>query len=82
VLHERALLPVDFAESEVVRYLGWPGQAITYKVGQRVMLELRADWLRRGRAGGLPAFHDRLLRMGAMGLGLLQAQMAAEPAAA
>lgn len=82
VLHERALLPVDFAESEVVRYLGWPGQAITYKVGQRVMLELRADWQRRGRAGGLPAFHDRLLNMGAMGLGLLQAQMAAEPAAA
>ena len=80
VLHERALLPLDHAEGEVVRYLGWPGQAIAYKVGQRVILDLRAAWLREGRAGGLPAFHARLLDMGAMGLGLLQARMAAAPA--
>jgi hypothetical protein len=36
------------AESEVARYLGWPGQAPSYKLGQRVMLDTRREHLARG----------------------------------
>ena len=44
--------------SEVDRYLGWPGQAISYKVGERVWLEARADAKRRkGAAFDLKEFH-------------------------
>src|SRR5688572_14787302 len=46
-LHRRAFLTLDHAESEATRYLGWPGQAISYKVGERVVLELRRELQRR-----------------------------------
>ena len=38
---ERSRFPEDFMRSEVDRYLGLPGQAISYKVGERVWLEAR-----------------------------------------
>ncbi len=38
----RSRHPESFMASEIVRYLGWPGQAISYKVGERVWLEARA----------------------------------------
>jgi uncharacterized protein (DUF885 family) len=63
------------AESEVTRYLGWPGQAISYKVGQRAMLALRADFLATG--GTLRQFHDRVLGCGNVGLALLRAEVLA-----
>ena len=33
----------EFNRSEINRYLGWPGQAISYKLGERVWLDLRDD---------------------------------------
>ena len=39
---ERSRFPESFMRSEVDRYLGLPGQAISYKVGERVWLEARA----------------------------------------
>jgi len=68
----RAGLSANTARSEVNRYLGWPGQAITYKLGQRVMLDLRAAWLRRPGAD-LRGFHERVLSVGSVGLGRLRA---------
>ena len=62
------LLP-DRAASEMVRYLGWPGQAIAYKVGQRVFLELRdAERARLGAAFDPKAFHAKVLGSGNVGL--------------
>ena len=63
--------------SEVDRYLGWPGQAISYKVGERVWLEARADAQRRhGSDFDLKKFHSYALDLGGMGLGPLRDELA------
>jgi uncharacterized protein (DUF885 family) len=73
LLTEVAGLDPAFAESEVTRYLGWPGQAIAYKVGMRAMLDLRERFLAGG--GTLRAFHDRVLGCGNVALDRLKAQV-------
>jgi uncharacterized protein (DUF885 family) len=63
----------DYADSEVTRYLGWPGQAPAYKIGERVILELREERKRRDGAGfDLKRFHADVLEAGPVGLGLLR----------
>jgi uncharacterized protein (DUF885 family) len=74
---ERSRFPEQFMRSEVDRYLGWPGQAISYKVGERVWLECRDETRRRKGAGfDLKAFHTYALDLGGMGLGLLREELA------
>lgn len=68
----------DVAVSEMNRYLGWPGQAISYKVGQQAIRDLRADEQRRlGTGFDLKTFHGRLLEVGAVGLDTLRRWMQA-----
>ena len=51
------------------RYLGWPGQAPSYKVGERIWLQARADAKARKGAGfDLKAFHRDALNLGSLGL--------------
>jgi uncharacterized protein (DUF885 family) len=70
-------MPEDFMRSEVDRYLGWPGQAISYKVGEKVWLKCRADAKqRKGADFDLKAFHTYALDLGSMGLGLLREELA------
>jgi uncharacterized protein (DUF885 family) len=74
---ERSRFPDDFMRSEVDRYLGLPGQAISYKLGERVWLEARDDARRRhGPAFDLKAFHSYALDLGNMGLDLLRTELA------
>jgi uncharacterized protein (DUF885 family) len=62
------------ARFEVDRYLGWPGQALAFRVGARVWEQLRAA--ASSRPGfDLKEFHMRALRMGPMGLGPLRAAL-------
>lgn len=69
LLTERSSQPPAFVASEVDRYLGMPGQAISYKVGERVWLEGRDAARRRsGPAFDLRSFHARALDLGPMGL--------------
>src|SRR5699024_2016531 len=42
-LQANANMPEDFLRFELDRYLGWPGQAPSYKVGERLWLEMRRD---------------------------------------
>lgn len=58
------------AESEMVRYLGWPGQAISYRVGEQTILDLRDEWVAKNGADDLPRFHTELLSIGSVGLDL------------
>jgi len=78
LLEERAIEPTDMARSEVDRYLGLPGQAISYKVGERVWLETREDARRRlGPAFDLKAWHAHALALGPMGLDPFKKEMSA-----
>lgn len=62
-------LDEDYAVSEVTRYLGWPGQAISYAIGQREILRLREQRRQRdGDAFDLKAFHADVLGSGPVGL--------------
>lgn len=73
MLTELAFLYPAYAVSEVVRYLGWPGQAISYKVGERTILDLRAELqARRGGDFDLKEFHARILGSGPVGLAHLR----------
>lgn len=75
-LLERTGQPIEFLSSEVDRYLGMPGQAISYKVGERVWLEGRDRARRRlGSSFDLKHFHQVVLDMGAMGLDQLSAEL-------
>ena len=62
-----------FVNFEVNRYLGWPGQAPSYKVGQRIWEQLRAEVkVREGAAYSDKAFHKRALDLGGVGLDTLK----------
>lgn len=75
---ERSHFPADFMASEIVRYLGLPGQAISYKVGERAWLAGRADAAgRRGNGFDLKAWHSYALGLGPLGLDQLRAELAA-----
>ena len=68
-LERYAFLTNDVAVSEMTRYLGWPGQAISYKVGERVILGLREEArAKEGDAFDLKGFHERVLGHGPVGL--------------
>ncbi|MCY3603550.1 MAG: DUF885 domain-containing protein [Chloroflexi bacterium] len=73
----RSHFPADFIASEIDRYLGLPGQAISYKVGERYWLAAREEARRSlGDAFDLTTFHREALAMGPMGLGLLAQESA------
>ncbi|WP_029149908.1 DUF885 domain-containing protein [Microbacterium indicum] len=66
-----------FVRFEVNRYLGWPGQAPSYKVGQRIWEQLRDDVERReGDAFSIKEFHRRALDIGGVGLDTLRSALA------
>ena len=62
----------DEIVTEVDRYIGMPGQALAYKVGQREILRLRAEAeARLGAAFSLPGFHDVVLSAATVSLAVL-----------
>ena len=64
------------AEIEVDRYIAWPGQALSYKIGQFEIEKARvASEKRLGAAFSIKKFHDRILRLGSLPLPALQAEM-------
>jgi uncharacterized protein (DUF885 family) len=72
----KASLPDSVLRFELDRYLGWPGQAPSYKIGERLWLSLRNQVREReGVAFDLAAFHRRALDVGSVGLEVLSAAL-------
>jgi uncharacterized protein (DUF885 family) len=73
MLNRVAGIPLDISHSEVKRYLGWPGQAISYKVGERQILAIREEARRaQGSSFNLKEFHRTLLGWGEVRLDYLE----------
>ncbi|UNX55681.1 DUF885 domain-containing protein [Georgenia sp. TF02-10] len=79
-LRANANMAEGFLAFELDRYLGWPAQAPSYKVGQRLWEEIRTDAAAQARARGtdldLRAFHRRALDVGSVGLDVLREALA------
>ncbi len=72
-----ALAPSD-VEREVDRYIGWPGQALAYKIGEIRIRELRAQAEQTlGACFDLRRFHDALLGAGPLPMSVLSRQLEA-----
>ncbi|HEU4949117.1 MAG TPA: DUF885 domain-containing protein [Kribbella sp.] len=68
-LRGHSRMETEFLQAELNRYLGWPGQAPSYKVGERIWLQAREEAKqRKGTAFDLRAFHRDALNLGSIGL--------------
>jgi uncharacterized protein (DUF885 family) len=66
----------EFVRFEVNRYFGWPGQAPSYKVGQRIWEQIRdAYQAAEGDAFDIKEFHRKALDLGGVGLDTLKAAL-------
>jgi uncharacterized protein (DUF885 family) len=76
-LRQHCRMSEELLRFEVNRYLGWPGQAPSYKVGERIWLQAREDArLRLGQGFDLKRFHRAALDLGSLGLDPLQTALA------
>jgi uncharacterized protein (DUF885 family) len=76
-LHRHVSMEDHMRTDELHRYLGWPGQAPVYKVGERVFLAGREQArARHGAAFDLKAWHRAVLDLGPLGLGPLADELA------
>jgi uncharacterized protein (DUF885 family) len=67
-------MPESIRRFELERYLGWPGQAPSYKIGERLWMQLRDDArAEAGDAFDLKEFHRAALNVGSLGLDVLRA---------
>jgi uncharacterized protein (DUF885 family) len=75
-LRDNSALSPSQVEFETDRYIGWPGQALAYKIGEIQIRDLRASAEDRlGACFDLRAFHDALLGSGALPLAVLARRM-------
>jgi uncharacterized protein (DUF885 family) len=75
-LRQYTALPEHEIETEVDRYIAWPGQALSYYLGERTILRSRAKAEQElGDRFNIRAFHDAVLEMGSVPLPVLEAHI-------
>lgn len=75
-LRENVNMNDGFVKFEVNRYLGWPGQAPSYKVGQRIWEQIRDEYkAREGAEFSNKVFHKKALDLGGVGLDTLKSAL-------
>lgn len=76
LLRDNTALSEHEITTEVDRYISWPGQALSYKLGELKIRELRAKAEKAmGEKFDLRAFHDAVLSLGSVPLPLLEARI-------
>ena len=76
--HKYTAMDEPNIQTEVDRYISWPGQALAYKLGQLEILKLREEARQKlGNKFDLRAFHDEVLDSGALPLDVLHSQVEA-----
>jgi uncharacterized protein (DUF885 family) len=71
--HEHTAMDDENINTEVDRYIAWPAQALSYKMGQMKILELRERAQKElGPKFDLRAFHDAVLDSGPLPLDVLE----------
>ena len=74
--HRYTAMDEPNVQSEVDRYIAWPGQALAYKLGQLEILRLREEARQKlGAKFDLRAFHDEVVGSGPLPLGVLHSQV-------
>lgn len=74
--HRYTAMDEPNVQSEVDRYIAWPGQALAYKLGQLEILRLREEARQKlGAKFDLRAFHDEVVGSGPLPLGVLRSQV-------
>jgi uncharacterized protein (DUF885 family) len=74
--HRYTAMDEPNVQSEVDRYIAWPGQALAYKLGQLEILRLREEARQRlGARFDVRAFHDEVVGSGPLPLGVLHTQV-------
>ena len=74
--HRYTAMDEPNVQSEVDRYIAWPGQALAYKLGQLEILRLREEARQKlGAKFDLRAFHDEVIGSGPLPLGVLHSQV-------
>ena len=62
----------EYIKKEILRYINMPGQALTYKIGEKVMLYLRKTSMMDGYS--LKDFHKKVIDLGPCRLDILMKQ--------
>jgi uncharacterized protein (DUF885 family) len=74
--HEHTAMDDQNIETEVDRYIAWPAQALSYKMGQMKILELRGKAHRElAEKFDLRKFHDAVLDQGPLPLDVLETKI-------